>query len=306
MPELNDVMNFLHKLVLLVSSLLLASLGSCQLIKYPVCEGVDTFDIKGFQNGILVGNAVVRVRNDNWFSFEGDSLKMDVFYKKKRIALGVGKEMVEFTKKSSVKLPLSITMFADSLQQDLKEILHQDSIQVQVVVSGEFSRLGIAKTAEVDTWIQVAAMSNSMISQSVSEDDLVLKEMKILKTDLSNTHIGLSLNYTNRLPFNVEFRRMKFDIFSDKTFKDKVGYWDKQVGVEVLQGDTALIQGEIVLDNKRAASSGMIKIMTGGSTAVDYYMKGDALIAIDKRELLVPVIVHFEVDIFNNKVKILD
>lgn len=298
-------MKSMHKIFLVSLTMLLATLGSCQLIKYPVCEGVDTFDIKGFKNGVLTGNAVVLVRNDNWFSFEGDSLKMDVFYKKKRIAVGLGSELVEFTKKSTVKLPLAVTMFADSLQKDLKDILYQDSIQVQVVVSGEFSRLGIAKTAEVDAWLQVGAMSNSMISQSVSEDDLMLKQMKILKTDLSNTHLGLTMNYSNRLPFNVEFRKMKFDIFSDKAFKDKVGYWDKEVGVEVLQGDTATIEGEVVLDNKRAASSGMIKIMTGGSTAVDYYMKGDALIAIDKREILVPVLVHFEVDIFNNKVKIL-
>lgn len=281
------------------------SIASCQLIKIPVCERIDSFQVTEFDKGVIQGKCVVTLRNDNWFSFSGDSIAMEVFRDKTKIGSGNGNKEVEFAANSTVELPLNIELYADSLKADLKTMLHLDSMDVKISVSGKFSRMGVVKTTDVDARIPIKSLINSIVSQSISDKDLEVSEMRILESDLNNTKIGFNVLYTNRLPFDVTLKRIEFDIFSDAQFRDDIGTWNKEIGANLVQNDSTTIEGDVLINNMKAARSGLLKVMTGGSTAVDYYMKGLALVEVDSYEIEVPIIIHFAMDLLTREVRII-
>jgi hypothetical protein len=280
-------------------------MASCQLVKVPICEGIDTFKLDGFSEGKISGAGVVSIRNENWFSFTGDSLVMEIFYNRSMIGLGRGTREIEFAKKSSVQLPLNVEIYADSLKDELKTMLHRDSMDVQIVISGRFSRLGILQTAEVNTRIPIKPLINSMLSQSISNEAMHIGQMRILQTDFNTTTIGFNVEYSNQLPFDLNLKKLDFGFYSDREFTDEIGRWNKEINAEILQADTTTISGEVNLSNMKAARSGLMKVMTGGSTWVDYYMHGIAYAEIDTYSIEVPATVHFEMDIITRSTRIL-
>jgi hypothetical protein len=280
-------------------------MASCQLVKVPICEGIDTFKLDGFSEGKISGAGVVSIRNENWFSFTGDSLVMEIFYNRSMIGLGRGTREIEFAKKSSVQLPLNVEIYADSLKDELKTMLHRDSMDVQIVISGRFSRLGILQTAEVNTRIPIKPLINSMLSQSISNEAMNIGQMRILQTDFNTTTIGFNVEYSNQLPFDLNLKKLDFGFYSDREFTDEIGRWNKEINTEILQADTTTISGEVNLSNMKAARSGLLKVMTGGSTWVDYYMHGIAYVEIDTYSIEVPATVHFEMDIITRSIRIL-
>lgn len=281
------------------------SMASCQLVKVPVCEGIDTFSVDGFKGGVITGSGVVSIRNNNWYSFSGDSLVMKIFYNRTMIGLGNGTREVEFKHNSSSQLPLNVELYADSLKEELNTLLHRDSMDVQIVISGRFSRLGILQTAEVNTRIPIKPLINSMLSQSLSNEAMNIGQMRILQTDFNTTTIGFNVEYSNQLPFDLNLKKLDFGFYSDREFTDEIGRWNKEINAEILQADTTTISGEVNLSNMKAARSGLMKVMTGGSTWVDYYMHGIAYVEIDTYSIEVPATVHFEMDIITRSIRIL-
>lgn len=293
------------QLLSVLAFLCCVTMASCQLVKVPICEGIDTFKLDGFSEGIISGAGVVSIRNENWFSFTGDSLVMEIFYNRSMIGLGRGTREIEFAKKSSVQLPLNVEIYADSLKDELKTMLHRDSMDVQIVISGRFSRLGILQTAEVNTRIPIKPLINSMLSQSISNEAMHIGQMRILQTDFNTTTIGFNVEYSNQLPFDLNLKKLDFGFYSDREFTDEIGRWNKEINAEILQADTTTISGEVNLSNMKAARSGLMKVMTGGSTWVDYYMHGIAYAEIDTYSIEVPATVHFEMDIITRSTRIL-
>ena len=293
------------QLLSVLAFLCCVTMASCQLVKVPICEGIDTFKLDGFSEGKISGAGVVSIRNENWFSFTGDSLVMEIFYNRSMIGLGRGTREIEFAKKSSVQLPLNVEIYADSLKDELKTMLHRDSMDVQIVISGRFSRLGILQTAEVNTRIPIKPLINSMLSQSISNEAMNIGQMRILQTDFNTTTIGFNVEYSNQLPFDLNLKKLDFGFYSDREFTDEIGRWNKEINTEILQADTTTISGEVNLSNMKAARSGLLKVMTGGSTWVDYYMHGIAYVEIDTYSIEVPATVHFEMDIITRSIRIL-
>ena len=208
------------QLLSVLAFLCCVTMASCQLVKVPICEGIDTFKLDGFSEGKISGAGVVSIRNENWFSFTGDSLVMEIFYNRSMIGLGRGTREIEFAKKSSVQLPLNVEIYADSLKDELKTMLHRDSMDVQIVISGRFSRLGILQTAEVNTRIPIKPLINSMLSQSISNEAMNIGQMRILQTDFNTTTIGFNVEYSNQLPFDLNLKKLDFGFYSDREFTD--------------------------------------------------------------------------------------
>lgn len=293
------------QLLSVLAFLCCVTMASCQLVKVPICEGIDTFKLDGFSEGKISGAGVVSIRNENWFSFTGDSLVMEIFYNRSMIGLGRGTREIEFAKKSSVQLPLNVEIYADSLKDELKTMLHRDSMDVQISISGQFSRLGIAKTAEVNARIPIKPLVNSLLAQSLSDEAMQIDQMRILQTDFNTTTIGFDVQYSNQMPFDMKLKKFDFGFYSDQKFTDEIGRWNKEINVAIQKADTTAIQGEVNLSNMKAARSGLLKVMTGGSSWVDYYMKGVAHVEIDDYTIEVPVIIHFEMDIITRSTRIL-
>jgi len=279
--------------------------ASCQLVKIPVCERIDSFHIDSFKEGKLIAHSIVSIKNENWFSFTGDSLEMEVFKNHALIGKGIGTKEIEFERNSSVELPMNVELYADSLKEDLTKILHQDSMDVQVIISGRFSRLGILKTAEITTRIPVKPLVNSILSQSLSSDGMKIEKLRVVKSNVNTTTMGFDIEYNNQLPFDMTLKKLDFSFFADNKFVSEIGRWNKEVDVKVEQKNATKISGEVVLDNIKAGQSGLLKLMTSGSTWVDYYMKGIAYVDVDSYSIEVPAIIHFEMDILSNSIRII-
>jgi hypothetical protein len=230
---------------------------------------------------------------------------MEVFKNHALIGKGIGTKEIEFERNSSVELPMNVELYADSLKEDLTKILHQDSMDVQVIISGRFSRLGILKTAEITTRIPVKPLVNSILSQSLSSDGMKIEKLRVVKSNVNTTTMGFDIEYNNQLTFNMTLKKLDFSFFADNKFASEIGRWNKQVDVKVEQENATKISGEVVLDNIKAGQSGLLKLMTSGSTWVDYYMKGIAYVDVDSYSIEVPAIIHFEMDILSNSIRII-
>jgi len=279
--------------------------ASCQLVKVPVCESVDSFNVESFKDGKIHARISVRIKNENWFSFSGDSLEMKILRNNTVIGKGNGIKEVDFKSNASTSLPMTIELYADSLQDDLNTLLHRDSMDIQVVISGQFSRLGILKTAEVNTRIPIKQLFNSLLSSSLSNEAMRINSIRILQTDMTNTTLGFDVLYVNTLPFDITLKNLDFGFFSDSKLTDEIGRCSNTVNKLIQQSDSTTMVGEAELSNMKAAQSGLFKVMTGGSSWVDYYMNGIAYVEVDTYPIEVPATIHFEMDILSRAIRII-
>lgn len=290
------------KWFLVCATVFIVGLLMAQTISIPKFSGISKFEIIDFTNGKMKANAVLKIQNDNWFSYNGKGLQFNMYYKDHLIAKGKSDESFRFEKKSENLFPVNADFYADSLFHELKNILFQDSIQLKVEVSGKFTFLKINSSTTLDTWIDTKDLVDALITNSMGDDGLKLDKVKLKEITIPTTFFDISFRYQNKLPFEILLKEIRCGIYSDKLLKTKVSNCDFQVEKLLKKNQSELIEGAANVNNITSTLSGLSKVLNG---SLDYYINGHALVSIDGREIKIPLRQHFKVNLLTQEIVIL-
>ena len=291
------------KWFIVVATIIIVVFIIAQTISIPVFSGIKKFEVLDFSNGKMKAKTILKIQNDNWFSFAGENLQFNMFYKNHMIARGKSEPAFHLTKNAENLVEVSADFFADSLLNDLKTILYQDSILLKVEVQGEFTFLKLNHSSTMETWINTKDMMDASISNSMGEDGLHVESIKLKELSIPTTVFDISFNYKNKLPFDILLEEIRGGIYADKELKTEVSIWAFPAKKLLKKNESVLIEGALSIDNLTSALSGFSKVLDG---SLDYYLNGDALISIDGREIKIPLRQHFKLNIKTRKIEIIN
>jgi LEA14-like dessication related protein len=271
-------------------------------ITIPKFSGIGEFEILDFSDGKLKANAVLKIQNDNWFSYAGKGLQFKIYFKDHLVAKGQSDESFRFEKKSENLLPIHADFFADSLYQDLKEILFRDSIQFKVEISGNFTFLKINSSTELQTWIKTKDLLDALITNSMGDEGMKLEKIKLKNISVQQTCFDASFRFKNKLPFDILLKEIRCGVYADKALKTKVADWAFPVQKLIKINENELIEGAANVNNVNSALSGITKVLKG---FLDYYINGHVLVSVDGREIKIPLKQHFKLNLLTQDIEIL-
>ena len=278
---------------LVCATIFIVGFLTSQTISIPKFSGISKFEILNFSNGKLKANAVLKIQNDNWFSYTGKGIKFKMYYKDHLISEGYNNETFRFEKKAENLFDMQAQFYIDSLFKDLKTILFNDSVKMKVVVSGKFSFLKIKSSKTIDVWVKTKEMVNILMTNAMGEKGMKLEKIKLEKLTVANTFLKVIFKFQNNLPFEIRLKEIYCNIYDNKELKTKISTSVFQIDKIVQIGSVELIEGDLVVNNLSSVLSGVSKVLKG---SLDYFLNGYALIEVDAREIKIPIERSFKVN----------
>ena len=273
-----------------------------QTVSYPEFKKINSFEIHSFDNGVFKASVNVGIYNSNWFSINGREIEFKMFYKENLIAVGTSNESITFQRKALSGLPVEMDFYPDSMKNDLRDILLADSILINIDLTGEFTFLGIRSHKEISTWLKTDDLVNTLVAQSMKGEGLKMKSVNLVKAGIQKSTFNVSFDFKNTLSLTLELKTMHYVIYADNGKQNRVANWDFEINKEIAQNTTEPIQGEVVIDNFSSALTGFTKVLKG---KLDYYLDGYSLIALQGREIKIPIKQHFLVEPLTQEITIL-
>jgi LEA14-like dessication related protein len=272
-------------------------------IEYPEFKKINSFEIVSYKNDAFKARVNVGVYNGNWFSIDGENIAFSMFYKGRLVAEGQVNDPITFQRNDVTSLPMELDFYPDSMGHELKEILFADSIPVNIVLTGLFTRFGLQAKRTVPTWIKTKDLVRALVARSLENDGLKLNYIKLKSVSLEENTYQVGLDFKNTLSLPLRLKNIKYAIYADDKLQNEVANWEFLLNKEIPSLETELIEGEVVVNNVASALSGFSKMLKG---SLDYYLKGYALISIHGYEIKVPIYQHFEVDPLTRKIILLE
>lgn len=273
-----------------------------QTVSYPEFKKINSFEIHSFDNGVFKASVNVGIYNSNWFSINGREIEFKMFYKENLIAVGTSNESITFQRKALSGLPVEMDFYPDSMKNDLRDILLADSILINIDLTGKFTFLGIRSHKEISTWLKTDDLVNTLVAQSMKGEGLKMKSVNLVKAGIQKSTFNVAFDFKNTLSLTLELKTMHYVIYADNGKQNRVANWDFEINKEIAQNATEPIQGEVVIDNFSSALTGFTKVLKG---KLDYYLDGYSLIALQGREIKIPIKQHFLVEPLTQKITIL-
>jgi LEA14-like dessication related protein len=288
--------------------LILVSIGTVgfllsQTISYPEFKGINKFSMNSIEDGVCSSDVSFNVYNENWFSLKGNEIHSEVYYKERLVAIGYSSESIKLPKKEMTIVSMKVDFFLDSLKEDLRELLMNDSIDFNVKVSGKFSLFNVKKEMLFPVSLASKEFVDNMISDLMSEEGIQTEVLRLKEVGIEYSLFEVGFRFSNKLPFDLTLKEIRTSVFADASLNQKVADWIIKSGIIIKESDSKLIQGEARINNVKSVFTGLIKVVSGN---LDYYMNGYALIEIDDREIRIPLRQHFKVKPLSKEVEIID
>jgi len=274
-----------------------------QTVSYPQYHRMLGFQLNDIKDGQIKGIADLEINNENWFSYSGRALTCEMFYKNRQIASGSNPNPFKIKRNSQSPIALNIVFYLDSLKDELKTFLLNDSIEFDVKVHGRFSFLRIPISKSLKTKISTREMVNNMISNMMGNGGLNLTKVQLKELTPSQSVFHIGFKFTNNTPIDMLLENIRFSVFDDKDENKRLADVQFDVNEKIPVGQEKEITGDAKLDNLKSVFSGVIKVIT---RELVYYISGSASIRLDNRQILVPIKQSFSVDPTTRKITIIN
>ena len=270
-------------------------------VSKPVFKKVKSFKITELNSGVLKANSKLTIDNPNWFSINGKDLTVDLYFHKHHFAKGSANSF-NLAKSTSSNIDLNIDFYLDSLESEMKSILLYDSILITAQMKGTFSFLQLKGEKEHQMWLKTKDILEPLVKSTMSSKGMNVRSIKLVEFNVKQTILEVELEFKNKLPIVLTLKGIQFLVLSEKDDVFSVADWDFDINKNIKPKQTESIKGVAKVDNFNAAFSGLDKLMKGKT---DGYLKGFATIALNGREIKIPISQHFELDILTREITVL-
>ncbi len=270
-------------------------------VSKPVFQKVKSFKITELNSGVLKANSKLTIDNPNWFSINGKDLIVDLYFHKHHFAKGSANSF-NLAKSTASNIDLNIDFYLDSLESEMKSILLYDSILITAQMKGTFSFLQLKGEKEQKMWLKTKDILEPLVKSTMSSKGMTVRSIKLMEFSVTNTILEVELEFKNKLPIVLTLKDIQFSVLAEKEDMFSVADWNFDINKNIKPNQTENIKGIAKVNNFSAASSGLDKLMKGKT---DGYLKGFATIALNGREIKIPISQHFEMDILTREITVL-
>ncbi len=270
-------------------------------VSKPVFKKVNSFKITELNDGVLKANSKFIIENTNWFSINGKNLTVDLYFHKHHFAKGSTSNF-NLRKRAESIIDLNIDFYLDSLESEMKNILLSDSILITAQMKGTFSFFQLKGEKEHKMWLKTKDILEPLVKSTMSSKGMNVKSIKLVEFNVKQTILEVELEFKNKLPISLTLKNIQFSVLSEKDDFLSVADWNFDINKIIKPKQTESIKGIAKVDNFNAAFSGLDKLMKGKT---DGYLTGFATIALNGREIKIPISQHFEMDILTREITIL-
>jgi len=294
--------NTILKIIIMMLIVVLLSFIGYTSVETPTLSEIKSLKINSYQSGAFKGDAEIGIENKNWYQITCKKLSFKLDYQGHTFAIGSLINPTVLEKKSVTNMQIEFSFYLDSLKDDLKEFLMQDSIKVTNTIDGKFSVLGISINETQEMWIKPNDIINQTLRTNFEKNETGVNDINIKAITPQKTTVEIKLNFPNEFPLDINLKKLNAGFYADKECKTKVGDWTNEESKLIPKDSVANIIGLVEFDNMQSGLTGIAKVLSGG---LDYYFKGYTLIELDSREIMIPLFQHFLVNPLNRKVTIL-
>lgn len=285
------------KLLLLLLIFALGTVSFFALSGSPSLVSIDSLKISDYKNGILSGHLKMTFLNESIMRGKIRDLEYTVYYDGTKIAKGNSANDILLKSKKNQSFEGDFELELTALENELENLLLNDSIKLEVSVSGRYGLFRIPFKKNLDQWINSTELSSSICSSMLSEEGMKLDSVKLESFSVNKSVFKVNTSFKNTLPVNIAVKSYSFQIFSEKEHKTRVGRFSDAKEITLAEGEEKSLEATVHCNNIKAGLSGITKVFSG---TLDYYVKG--IIKVKFADYLINVPLESRFD-FNPRTK---
>lgn len=287
----------------LISFLFCCSLVSCHAITIPVIKRIDSLKLESIDNGQANLIMTLTIENSNSFSISGKDLSFKILYKEVSIGSGFCPMEFELKSKSVSRLEANMILYIDSIPENFRMgLFEMDSISLNVHLSYQ-GKFGLKQQKESEVKLSMVMIQDAVIQSYLPTSGIKLDGLTLTSSSTTQSVFSGNCTFLNTLPANITILQSDINIYSDLNKTSKVGKLKMIDSISIITGQANNIPCSIYVDNFKAMSIGLGKMMNG---SLDFYAIGPVQIEMLGKAYKIPVSVHFSYNPMTSKITILE
>jgi hypothetical protein len=243
------------------------------------------------------------IENSNSFSIAGNDLSFKIFYKEVSIGSGLCPMEFELTSKSVSSVEANMTLYIDSIPENLRmELFEMDSITLNVHMSYK-GKFGLKHQKESEVKLSLMMIQDAVIQSYLPTSGIKLDDLTLTSSSSSQSVFSGNCKFLNTLPADITVLQSDINIYSDLNKSTKVGKLIMKDTISVISGQANNIPCRIDVDNFKAMSVGLGKMMNG---SLDFYAIGPVHFKMIGNDYKIPLAIHFSYNPLTSKITILE
>lgn len=294
------IKSVLHLVFTLYFSVFLYNSSYAQSYKKVSLEEIKSIDFKSKKNDTIQVEMTCTFKNNAALSYKIDAFELSLFYKGSLFATGIAPEKMVLKGKEETDVTLAIQFHFSEIETKIHEMMELDSIPIQAKIQGKASLLKIAFDTEIDFKMASQKLTQLILDQFLAKDGFKLIEMKLKNMNTQLIEIDLKNQLKNILPFELFLKNVNYSIFTDKNKSTKIGKSNVELNQLILPDSSLTISSVLTLDAKNSLISGISKVLSG---SLNYFMVGELLVELNKKEIKIPIKQAFTIDPLTQEIK---
>jgi len=256
-------------------------------VKTPEIKRIISNEMLKFENSTLYMRSTVEIYNPNFISLDFSKITLVFDGEKHKIADGQSQGHAALKSKHASEVVFEIRIHLDSMSNDyLNSLTEQDSINLNCKVTGTFGLFDIKISEKVNFQLSTKDLIEPIKKDFVKNTKFDIKEIKLLKADISKINLKIPLTIENIFPFDIKIKGVEIQMYSDANFNSKVGDVKDSVEIVLNPGKKSTFEKEMILNTVESGLSGIFKVM---QREFDYYIKGVIHLNFGKHSLSIPI-----------------
>lgn len=278
-------------------------LFSCQAITVPVIKRIDSLKLESIDNAQANLMMTLTIENSNSFSISGNDLSFKILYQEMSIGSGFCPMEFELKSNTEVQLDANMIIYIDSIPENLRMALFEmDSILLTVQLNYQ-GKLGLKHQKETEVKIPMMMIQDAVIQSYLPTSGIKLDELTLTSSSTTQSVFSGNCTFLNTLPANITVLQSDINIYSDLNKSTKVGKLIMNDTISIVSGQTNNIPCKIDVDNFKAMSIGLGKMMNG---SLDFYAIGPVHFEMMGNDYKIPLAIHFSYNPVTSKITILE
>jgi hypothetical protein len=182
------------------------------------------------------------------------------------------------------------------------ELFEMDSITLNVHMSYK-GKFGLKHQKESEVKLSLMMIQDAVIQSYLPTSGIKLDDLTLTSSSSSQSVFSGNCKFLNTLPADITVLQSDINIYSDLNKSTKVGKLIMKDTISVISGQANNIPCRIDVDNFKAMSVGLGKMMNG---SLDFYAIGPVHFKMIGNDYKIPLAIHFSYNPLTSKITILE
>jgi len=289
----------MNKQILLTVTLLLSNL--CFAMKNPEVKRIVSNEIVKYENSTIFLLTKVEIHNPNIIPLNFEKISMFFDDKGKKYAEGVSVGQAFLAANKSQEVNFDVKIHLDSMSSEfINDFISKDSVKISCKVSGILGLLKIKITEKLEFALESKQLLEPLKKEFLKNTNFNVNAIKLLEADMNKIRLQVPVIIKNTFPFELKVTAIDIKMFSDASYKAKVGEVNDKTEIILQAEKETTIEKELSINTIQGGLSGLLKAV---QREFDYYIMGNISVVFGKYELTVPLKEKIVVDPISGTVK---